>query len=308
MRPACRLVNENGHNPCRDRRATDHRPGEGRPATARWGDQLPRGERADRRGRGLRRTTGRAMAGCGRAFLPWAHGSQHRHVRAARSALHLSQSRHPRLCQCVVRPGRCCGRRSVAGGGHRIGVRGGANQTGNIGSCVRPCPRPGQSVFGAGDRDGRQRGRRLRRRVAGHGAPRPPRPGQLRAAGRSQSGCRSALAVLADRTSGSVCLPAQSACPTTGRERLSQSDTGRSTHEHDDSRRVGLAGADRAVHRSRCTGRRGGPATDDGLCRIRPHRAELACGTPCSVAHTAAFSAGRSPSDRVGRWRNGIDR
>ena len=77
-----------------------------------------RSVRGDRRGGGLRRPARRTMAGCGVAFLSRSADAQRGDVRPGRTAVHLPESRHPRVrerrerLRRRARGGAACARRS----------------------------------------------------------------------------------------------------------------------------------------------------------------------------------------------------
>ena len=213
----------------------------------------------DRRGRGLRRPARRPVAGCGVAFLSGDRACAMRVMFGpAGSALHLSQPRHPRVRQRRVRPD---------GTAAAVLLRAAAIESGIDAAQARrgPAVRPVALARGPGNLCSA-----LAITMDDNGvdlfdaacpvdcAARRSAAGQLRPAGRGEPGRRSAVAVLAHRTSGGVGVSAQSTRAGAGRERLRSPDAGRSIHEHDDSRRVGLARTDRAVHRHRRARRRGG--------------------------------------------------
>ena len=127
-----------------------------------------------------------------------------------------------------------------------------------------------------------------------------------RAARGRQPGRRPAVAVLAGGTPGGFAVPPQSAGTGARSKRLIREDRRHGNVEH--PRRVGLARADRAVHRPGCAGGPAGRGTCHRLFGIRPDRAEPARRPSGPAADAASLPAGRPPADRAGRRRNRNDR
>ena len=201
-------------------------PVDGGPPTAGRGADRPRGERDDRRGRGIWRPAGRPVAGCRVTLLPRSSAGatpscSARPAGCTPTAATAFTSAPTWSAATTASPARyCCGPRRSSPGSTiaRKSPR-------RLGSPGRAGPRPGQSVLGAGNHHGRQRDRPFRCRQPGPADAGGRARSGRRAAGRCQPGRRPAVAVLAGGTPGSLAVSPKSAGTGARPERL---DTGRS--------------------------------------------------------------------------------